>query len=415
MTKKLKIATVSIASFLLLVLCYLFVVDRGEPVEVSTLVPNEIKDFRFPDSISVGTKLKYEADFDASNCHLLVSTSWGNYVVEPQQENSKWIFAIEDSLTQTAGAYILDLACEGRLLKSKQMQVFSGLPAEPLEAFVGSKSIEADNGEHWAMILAIPTDTFDNLTADKTPVNFSLHRPDERVEKLNKNTEHGVAYHKIYSKSKVGKTIIGVRAGAATAKEKELLEMPGFPVNFNIYAERVYSFADKRQNFHLKTSVIKDKYGNIVADGTLLNIDVTDSDNSKRILTSYTMDGVAELDIQNPSLAGKILINGSIYGDAKSNELELSFKKYLAKLPVRFSAEEKAVIVGPLVGPLKQYMSDGAEIEMYIESLDMLKIGVVKNGYAKIDLTDMKAGNYKGLVSSGGLESEVDIKLKTNE
>ncbi|AWV99105.1 hypothetical protein [Arcticibacterium luteifluviistationis] len=412
MSKKFKIASILIASFLVVVLCYLFVFDK---VEVSTSIPDEIGDLSFPDSISVGSKLIHEVEFDASECHLLLTTSWGNYISEPTLENEKWRFVLEDSLTQTAGIYILDLACKGKLMKSKKMYVISGLPAEPLEAFIGSKSIEADNGVHWAMISAIPADTFNNLTADKTPVNFSLYRPDETFSSFEKEAKHGVAYHKIYSKSKVGKTIIGVTAGAATAKEKELSEMPGFPVNFKIYSERVYSYADKRQNFRLKTSVIKDRYGNIVADGTLLNIDVTDSDQSKRILTSYTMDGVAELDIQNPPLAGKISVNASIYGDAKSNSIELSFKKYLKKLPVRFSAEQKAVIVGPLIGPLKQYMSDGAEIEMYMEGLDQIKIGVVKNGYATIDLSKLKAGIYKGLVSSGGLETKVDIKLETNE
>lgn len=415
MKKKTKIAAILSASVLLMVLCYLFFFSGEKNKKGAIFEFDEISDFSFPDSITVGTKLRHEVGFDASECHLLVSTSWGNYVVSPEKEEANWSFTVDDSLTQTAGIYILDLACQGKLLKSKKVQILSGLPAEPLEAFIGSKSIEADNGGHWAMILAIPADTFENLTADKTPVNFSLHRPDESFEKVNKLTEHGVAYHKIYSKSKVGKTIIGVTAGAATAKEKELLEMPGFPVDFQIFSEKVYSYADKRQNFHLKTSVIKDKYGNIVADGTLLNIDVTDSDNSKRILTSYTMDGVAELDIQNPALAGEILVNASIYGDAKSNELVLRFKKYLEKLPAKFSKDEKSVIVGPLIGPLKQYMSDGAEIEMYIENLGQTKIGVVKNGYAKIDLTDMQAGTYTGQVSSGGLKTKINFKLETDE
>ena len=361
--------------------------------------------FHLPDSVLAGDKIEIALPENAPNCQLLVNNSWGSWWL--LAENKKFI--LPDSLMQQAGNMNLSLFYSSKEIASKNIYVKPLASAEPLETYLGAKSILADK-EHWAMIVAIPVDKYKNAVAENTKVEYQFHRPNESQETYQEATKHLVSYKKIEAQTKTGKTIVGVKAGNAIGKEKELLEVAGYPTSFSIYAAETYLYADARQYFKLQTSALKDKFGNVVADGTLVSFTIKDTDATLRQLTAYTLNGVAELLVQNPSLAGNLGIVASIYGDVQSNRLTLNFRKSLENFEIQFKKDKKQLIVGPLMGALGQYMPDGAEVEFIFPKAKKSLKAVVNDGYAKLDLADESLKDLTIMIRFGGIEKLFKIE-----
>ncbi len=282
--------------------------------------------------------------------------------------------------------------------------------AEPLEVFLGSKSITADIGQHWAMITAIPVDSLRNPVEAGTSVEFDLFRPDGSVQKKSTQTSNLVAYEKIYSGSKVGKTIVGSKSGSAVGQEKVLLEEPGYPVKFSIKPVKVYPYADSRQFFTVESSEITDEFGNKVADGTLITYAIRDADGSQRQLTAYSIDGRAKLAVKNPEVVGSLYIVGTVFGDAGSNTLNVNFKQLISEITIKFDAKNQQLIVGPLVGPLGQYVPDGSEVKVEFRPIGLKKTAVVIEGKAKIKTSELPKGVYDITFKFGGVEKTIKFR-----
>ena len=404
--KKYKKWLVYIGGFMLLTSFFYVLTDDKRKELKQTILGIDNYRISLKDSVVAGTKLSLQ--LPNFSCFLFVTSSWGCRLLTPQKE----FVQLPDSLLQEAGLQRYTVFCDGKEIASKNVQILPLVSAEPLEVYVGSKSIPADGGVHWAMVTSIPADKFHNLTNDNTPVVFQMHRPNESQQISEVATQNGVAYHKIYSQTKVGKTIIGTLAMAAVGKEKELLEVPNTPISFQITADQKYLFADARQFFKVRTEKIKDAFGNTIADGTLVTFKIVDIGKAIRILTAYTIGGVAELAVQNPSLEGSIELIAMVYGNIKSNKLAFYFKKSVDDFEAVYQAKEQSLKVGPLIGPLNQYVADGAEVEVEIRPKRHLRKGAVKNGYALVDISDLPTGKYELNIRFGGIQKEFKLNLR---
>lgn len=342
--------------------------------------------FNLPDSLYAGSKLSIKLPKNTPDCQLLLNSSWGTWWLNL----SKNEFNIPDSLMMQSGLLDLSLFCNKNLIAETQIFIKPLQAYEPLETFMGSKSITADGGEHWAMITAIPTDKFINPVNDNTPVHFGFKRPNGTSEAYDIPTKNLISYKKIYSQQKIGKTIVTIKAANAAGKEKEVLEIPGYPTSFNIEYDELYLYADARQYFKLKTSIIKDKFENIVNNGTLVSINIKDTDGSHRQFTSYTIGGIARLMIQNPKKAGTMQISANIYGDVVSNQLSIQFEEAIKDFKVSYNKQTEELKIGPLVGAMNQYVPDGAEVEVILNSTQKHFKVLATEGYAKLSLKEEK-------------------------
>jgi len=363
--------------------------------------------FNLPDSLNAGSKLSIKLPQNTPDCQLLLNSSWGTWWLNLSETE----FNIPDSVMMQSGLLDLSLFYDKNLIAEEQIFIKPLQPFEPLETFLGSKSIIADGGEHWSMITAIPTDKFINPVSENTPVNFGFYRPNGTTEAYDIPTKHLVSYKKIYSQQKVGKTIVSIKAANAAGKEKELLEIPGYPTSFNIENDELYLYADARQYFKLKTAIIKDKFDNIVSDGTLVSINIKDTDGSNRQLTSYTIGGIAILMIQNPIKAGTMQISANIYGDVESNQLNIQFQEAIKDFKVSFNKQTKELKIGPLIGSMGQYIADGAEVEVILNPGQEHFTTLVIDGYAKLNFKEEQHPIGEMTIRFAGIEKHINIQL----
>lgn len=275
-----------------------------------------------PDSVMAGQKftIRLMGKEKLSNLpiYLMRHTTWGTTI---NTFGTDQTITMVDTLTGWVSAEVL---YEGIKISQKAYHVLPMGATMPLDTYLGSKSVIA-NGQDWAMLTAIPTDTFGNLVQAQTPVRFELVRPSDFVENKQAFTKHGVAYQIITAQTKAGKTLGYVSVDRVKSKEKELLEVADYPIDFRIWAEDTTPFADGRQTFKVKTDVLKDRFGNTVPDGTLVLFECQDANNTLRQLNGYTLEGIATIVVQNPVSAGSLSIRASVNGGGKSNLFMIPF------------------------------------------------------------------------------------------
>ena len=311
-----------------------------------------------PDSVIAGEKfylkLKTNGVLAGQAIYFVYHNNWGTAM---QKIKAGCIESIE----KNAGLLTIQVVVEGIILAEKEINILPLTAKDPLDSYLGSKSIIA-NAKDWAMITVIPTDKFGNLVRANTAVQFDLLRPNNSVEKRISNTQYGITYQKITAQTQAGKTFVGVEVDNANSREKELLEVAGFPENFSIKAENKSLNADARQTFRIESNILKDGYGNIMPDGTVVIFNCKDADGSIRELNGYTIEGITEVFIQNPSVAGAISIEAFVPGGGVSNKLSLSFEVNTREIPFIIDRISSKIKIGPVLGNLNQLVPNGTLI-----------------------------------------------------
>jgi hypothetical protein len=348
------------------------------------------------DSMEVGQKNIFKINFEkievGEKINLVLQNSWGlkAYDFEIKNPNSIKI-AIMDTL---AGLLTMNISYKGKICAEKSINIKPKLAALPLDAYLGSKSIVA-NGKDWAMITAIPTDKFGNLLAENTKVDFNFLSPTNKRDQKISKVKDGVAFQKVYAETTSGKTFIGASIDSVVSKEKELLLVADFPENFKIKVEKNSLYADARQTFQVKTSIITDKFGNILPEGSNVVFQVNDANKTSRLFNAYTIDGVAEVHLQNPVSAGNLQVKATVYGGGQSNLLDIPFQSAFENIPIEFDnkTSKLSLKIGLMRGKLNQLLPNGLIIELRVDGKSPISTEVV-NGYAIFDLSDFEKGKH---------------------
>jgi len=365
----------------------------------------DLKDIKMslltPDSVMVGQKKIIQLSVKnipaGEQINFVLQSSWGLKTFPFEVEDIPVMkFGIKDTLSGLVNIYI---TYQGVIYAKSTVNILPCSVAEPMDTYLGSKSVVAD-GKDWAIITAIPTDKYDNLLKDNTPVNFDLLSPTNQREHSVSSTKHGVAFQKIYAETTSGKTFVGVSIDSVNSREKELLQVADFPLNFTIQAEKNSLYADARQTFKIKTSLLKDQYGNIVSEGTMVVFQIKDANNTTRIFNAYTINGVAEFHLQNPISLGDLQVVASVFGGGKSNNLSIPFQSAFQNIPIEFDVTTRKLKlrIGVLRGKLNQLLPNGIIVALSIDE-QKATITEVVNGYAIFDLTDIPAGKHDLIIN----------------
>jgi len=362
------------------------------------------------DTIHVGNtliiKIKPKGLPKGDNVALIYLNSWGTQI-----KNVLVADIIKDtSLQLYAGRLAIRAVYNGRALCEKDVIVIPDKTAEPMSTYLGAKSIIA-NGRDWAMITAIPIDKYGNLVADNTIVDFEFLRADNKRQFSLLGTSHGIAWQKIIAHTVAGKTFVGVSVDSISSREKELLEVADFPQDFHIYPVYSSPYADGRQIFRIKTDVLKDRYGNISSEGTLVTFRCTDVTGAKREFSSYTIGGIAELVLQNPVTKGEIQIIASVFGGGFSNLLKVNFLDNLTNFPVWIDSTKMILKIGPLVGKLNQYLPNGTKVQLSIDYGQLL-MSDVNDGYTSFDIRNLSSGTHLFIINVSGSYIYKEFKIR---
>jgi len=97
------------------------------------------------------------------------------------------------------------------------------------------------------------------------------------------------------------------------------------PLDFKLDLNRIHSYADGKGLSTLTTAVIRDQFGSIIKNGTIVSFLLKRGFNTLKIYKE-TINGIAQIQCLHPEKAQKLEILASIKGFAKSNIINIVYK-----------------------------------------------------------------------------------------
>jgi len=300
---------------------------------------------------------------------LLVVGSYGPRIYQASFHNKMAHVALPGKETQQSGVVTLT-ALAGQAQGSTQMLINPSNPAEPLTPLIGARAIIADT-YHWSMTVVVPFDTFGNPVREGTRVELLVLHPGNHLERKMLVIHYLLVWTRIFSGTKAGRTTIVARIGSVHGFEGRLLEVAGWPVPFDLSAEPLPLPADGRLLTTLHTAVIRDQYGNVIPDGTLITFIIDTPDGTRSYIPAQTIGGIASAPLQAPRKPGDYNVHATVFG-VMSNRLIVHFTAgpVIGTFPISVQKDpvNKGYIMraGPMLASLGQYIPDGTPVRFII-------------------------------------------------
>ena len=406
-------------SLLAMILIFALAACRSAPSAAPTCTSLKIS---APASLPAGAPASINLNAtaaDGAQVQIIATGSYGGRIYTAKIVNGKASLVFPSQATQTSGLVHIKALC-GAATASAEMTLTPGAPANPLTPLIGPHAVIAD-GDHWSMVVVIPNDAFGNPVADNTPVVLRSLHADGQLEEEIIHTQRLMTWKRVYSGTKAGKTTIAAQSGNAYGSEATLLEMAGFPAPFDVAADPPTLPADGRQQLNLRTTLLKDKFENILPDGTLVTFIVEASDGSRQYIPAYTVDGICEAPLQASAAPQTYTVRGTLYG-VESAPLLIHFADGPAvgnfPLSAHINLSKQAVILtgGPILGALKQYAPDGTKVNFRITAPDSVltyAVGIVDRGFVTVELrlAVLIAGTYKVEATAGSGSGQARIEI----
>ncbi len=349
---------------------------------------------------------------------LLLENSYGPKLFKPEITDNIAKFVIPEKHTYQSGRYDWKLLANLKLMVSGSFHLRPKGEAHTIETYFGPRSIRA-GGKDYSMLVAIPTDIFDNPISDSTKVNIMQQMDNETI--LHQTIlRDGFAWQLLYSGERTGRMLVGASTTGARSKELTSMISPSNATDFIIEFVRVHEFADGNQVIDFRTSVIQDEFGNTIGDGTFVNFIVQTKNSIKLQTSGNTLAGVATGRMLHPTEADQWQISAFVTGEAKSNTIVANFKPAVTDFEVHFSKNNRQISVGPILGFMQQLVPDGLKIELdiYSENDDLI---ATKTGYSRLGVVQFELenefypnGKYYLKLKLAGLMKEYQHTIRSN-
>lgn len=344
---------------------------------------------------------------------LYVSNSYGSTLIRPYLESGTLNYQIPKSISNKKG--VVNWKLLAKISLSGSFNIITKQKTVSLETYLGPPSIQA-GGTDYSMLVVIPTDSYDNPLADSTKVTVKHQFLDNQRNEdvLIKNR---IAYKNIYSETKTGRILVSSECTGLNSKEYTVNVMPAIPTSFDISYQRNHNYADGNQITTFSTSIIKDKFGNMVSDGTYVEFFI--SNNSKHILKTFgtSINGIAHAKMIHPDHEDQWTVKAFVEGMAESNQIELVYNPIISDFNVVFSESNRTITVGSLKSFMNQMVPDGLEVSLSVYENDIKLKTLTKSsfeGYAsfKLDNNNFPSKNYMFKIKTAGIEKTYpNIKL----
>lgn len=262
---------------------------------------------------------------------------------------------------QFAGEVIAKIVHGNQVIEQSMFYIMPLQAIDKMQNFNGPKDLFASDDDA-SMNVSIPHDKFGNPLFPPSVVKYQSSFEGEIQKLENKPVENLVAYQITKAKTKKGKYLIGSNSSEGFSQEQELIIGSAMPKSFNIELLSFHPFADSRQFIQLKTTQLADKFGNTVADGTLINFTVEEDGALVGVYQSFTIGGIANVYIENPSKESAWNIQASLHDGIRSNKVPLNFSKNVNDFDLEWDQEKQTLSIGPVVGILGQFVPDGTEV-----------------------------------------------------
>jgi hypothetical protein len=340
---------------------------------------------------------------------LYCSGSYGSTIITPLIEDTTLFYTIPKSISKKTGQVHWKLINDAISL-SGQFKIVPIQKVVSMETYIGPPSIEA-GGKDYTMLVVIPTDSLDNALIDNTAVDikhqFLLNEASDSIA-----TKNSIAYKNIYSEEKSGRMLVSSESKNTNSKEYTITVFPAIPTNFKISALRPHTYADGNQITTFETSIIKDKHGNVVSDGTYVTFYITNDKNNSLKTSGTTIKGVATGLMIHPDYKTQWSIKAYVDGMAESDSITLNYEQVIEDFEVNLSKNNRDITVGPLQSFMKQMIPDGLQVTMLVYKDDVLLETLHKtsiDGIVNFNLNpnSFKKGTYNIVILTAGLEKSI--------
>lgn len=386
--------------------------EKGTPDKDISITPLEI-----PETAVAGQEVVFSFDIEGEGKpRLLLSNSLGQSLVDGNREGDKLTFLLPASYSNKTGPCRWFLIFDRSTLAAGEIKITQAQPNALLETYLGPGNIYVGGTDH-SMLVSVPTDVYDNPLPDDTEMIISTQITDLR-EDYTVKTNTLIGWQRFFSGEKASRIFLAVSSGETTSKELTIDTHPAVPVDFEISYDRNHNYADGNQVITFSTSVLRDRYGNIVSDGTLVTFLITDGAGSILKTQGSTINGIAKARQLHPERAEEWKVQGKVAGAAESNVITLNFLPVIRSFQLDWVTETKTISVGPVTGFLEQIQPDGMKMRINLFDDQGNQVGefseVLSEGYGRISLNSeqLDPGSYQVEVDLGGTIRELKIDIK---
>ena len=252
---------------------------------------------------------------------MVVTSSFGSTIIKAISKSNTTNFRIPKYITLRAGILNYHIIHHKKKIAQGNILIQPLKELTVLETYFGPQHIIASKDD-FSMLVTIPTDIYDN----PNKVSFSTFELFKDIEQRSSNNlSEIIIYKKVFSKQKTGKIFIQSKSHNVISKEFESKILASNPVDFKIDFKRNNSLADGKELTTLTTSVIKDKFGNIIENGTLVSFILKNTNKTLKV-HGKTINGVAKAQSLHPQKAQSFVVTAYVNGFAKSNAIRIVYK-----------------------------------------------------------------------------------------
>ena len=343
---------------------------------------------------------------------LYCSNSYGSTLISGTTTDNSLVYTIPNAISNKTGVVNWKLVNDSTLLSGK-FNINPKAEVATMETYIGPSSIEA-GGTDYTMLVVIPTDSLDNPVPSNTLVK-AKHQFLASEDTSAIFTNNLIAFKNIYSKTEHGRMLISSESLGINSKEFTVNVTAAIPSNFNIYSQRPHEYADGNQITSFSTSIIKDRFNNIINDGTFVTFIITNSKGNILKTTGTTIDGVATAKMIHPDYSDNWVVKAFVDGMADSNEITLNYKQAINDFNVAFSKNNRNISIGPLQSFMQQMIPDGLQVKLHIYKNNTLIRSETKtsyNGFVNFNINEniFHKGEYDFTVIAAGIEKSFKNK-----
>jgi len=386
------------------------------PDALSEKIPDTIKLISTEREFTADDSIVLKFDGKAAEQLLLIQNGWATIALQPDSTNTDLTFTLPQTITQKSGLAHWSLLHEKTKVAEGSFNILpSKTLSESMESYIGPTSIFADNQDE-AMIVSLPQDIFGNPLPDSTIVQLT-----EKFKNSQNNTSMPVqgmiAHAYVGGHSEIGELFLGTSIENQVSKEFTVSVLPTKSADFNITMERQHHFADGNQIVSFTTSTVKDRNGNTIADGTMVNFVVEDSSGNQYQTYGQTLNGIAVGKMLHPEAPTQWKVKAHISGLSQSNSLELDFEAAVRDYTVHVSENGRTITVGPILSYMKQWIPDGMGIYLEIKGPDgellLTQETTSRKGMGKFELPEnMNAHENTMIITVAEIEKRIEGTIK---
>jgi hypothetical protein len=343
--------------------------------------------------------------------HLVVSHSYGTYMLYPKHNGEVVSFDIPNAIAEKRGGLDMILYAKEQIIdRANTLIIPETLKNPEIEAYCGPKHLIV-GGKDQAMMTLSLLDQYGNPYPRGTIVALNSMISDQKST-VSIETDDLIGYHRIASPNKTGFGAVSAAFGQVGSKEFRLDFYANDPMDYYISVERQHGFADGSQLVRISTSVIKDGFGNVVEDGTLINFQIRDTQGTVISIWGESIEGIAEISIPAPIRATNWIIDSFIANYAKSNSTSLSFAQAIDELAV--SSTGSVLSIGPVLSFMNQFVKEGTLVKIEMKGRRQYSFLLpIKNAKCSLLYEDqfVEEGAYTIVVSLGGLTQTIKTSV----